>query len=162
MHSLGVCISEYSHLTSMCACPPRRMYIIVPTLFPQMLKMWWTYMENRVVGPRTSLIGIWVTDKGEEMGKYPGTRKFRVGWGELCDSQLGSLRTRRCRRMVGGGWDTCKSHRIREAAKRARERTHQGPAVHTPLYQGRPETGERNQPGAHGEEEKSRKTKPEG
>lgn len=92
----------------------------------QMLETWCTCVD-----PRTSLIGIRVTDEGEEMRKYPGTRKFGEGWGELRDPQLGPLRTAGCRRTVGGAWGTRENRRIREAAKQAQGLTHAG--THTAL-----------------------------
>lgn len=76
--------------------------------------------------PRKRLRGTRATDKGEEVGKCPGTRRFSEGRGQLRDPQLGPPRTRRYQRMVGGGWVTCKSHNQRKDGR------HAGTYVHTP------------------------------
>lgn len=51
--------------------------------FPQFLKTWRTHTVNRLGGPRTSLTGMWVPDKGEEVGECPGTLR-RAGSRESC------------------------------------------------------------------------------
>lgn len=53
--------------------------------------------------------------------------------GELCDPQLGTPRTIRYRRIVGGCQGACKSHRIGGCENKHKGRMHTGSHVHTPL-----------------------------